>query len=175
MDRRRFSAITLLKLMMLASLAVPLALFGYASWSEYRTTFAVADERIQRSLDVLAEQTLKVFQSIELAISNVDEVLRDLKDEDIRAAEERFHQRTKEIVARLSQVQSIWVFDAEGRPLVSSTHYPAPPTINNSERDYFRVQVPNDAGTYIGEVVIPRVGRDTIFTVSRRRPAAGQT
>src|SRR5262249_30091717 len=43
----------------------------------------------------------------------------------------------------------------------------------NSTRDYFQAHVAADAGTFIGAPLVPRVGDGVIFTVSRRRPAAG--
>jgi len=58
MSTARQSAVRLLKLMMVASLVLPAALYGYASWVSYRSIHAVADERIERSLDVQQEQAL---------------------------------------------------------------------------------------------------------------------
>ena len=60
MRTERESAIRLLQLLMVASLVFPAALFVYASYNDYRDVYAVADERIDRSLDVLQEQALKV-------------------------------------------------------------------------------------------------------------------
>ncbi len=61
MRTARQSAIRLLKLMMVASLVLPAVLFVFASWINYRHIQRVADERIDRSLDILHEHALKVF------------------------------------------------------------------------------------------------------------------
>ena len=55
MRTERDSAIRLLQLLMVASLVFPAALFAYASYNDYHDVYAVADERIDRSLDVLQE------------------------------------------------------------------------------------------------------------------------
>ena len=59
MNTARESAVRLLKLMMVASLVLPAALYGYALWVGYRDVHAAADERIERSLDVQQEQDRK--------------------------------------------------------------------------------------------------------------------
>jgi two-component system NtrC family sensor kinase len=169
MTRARRSTVQLLQLMLVCSVALPAVLFAYASWLGYRNTSLAADERVDRLLDVLHEHALKVFQSVELAITAVDEVTRGLTDAQIHADQERLHQRIHEIIAGLSPVQSIWLFAANGRALVSSSVFPVPASISNADRDYFQAQLSPVAGSYIGEVVAPRLGHDPIFTVSRRR------
>ena len=71
---------------MAASLAFPAALFAYASWNDYREVHAVADERIARSLDVMQEQALKVFETVDRTFAEVDEVVRGMSDAQIREA-----------------------------------------------------------------------------------------
>src|SRR5580704_14425666 len=120
MQSGRSTTIRLLRIAMVASLLVPALLFSYASWVSYRATYDAADERIERSLDVLHEQALKVFQSIELALDNVNEALRGRSDAEIAADEPNLRERFTRIVDELSEVQSIWVFDRNGRALVST-------------------------------------------------------
>ena len=76
MRTERESAIRLLRLMMVASLVLPAALFAYASWVGYRAIHAVADERIARSLDVMQEQTLKVFETVDRTFAEVETAAR---------------------------------------------------------------------------------------------------
>ena len=84
MRTERESAIRLLQLMMIASLVLPAALFAYTSWNYYREIHAVADERITRSLDVMQEQTLKVFETVDRTFAEVDEVVHGMPDDAIR-------------------------------------------------------------------------------------------
>ena len=58
-----------------------------------------------------------------------------------------------------------------GHSLVSSTVLPVPRALDNTDRDYFRAQAEADAGTYVGEVVVSKVGNHRFFVVSQRRPS----
>src|SRR5882757_1353788 len=118
MRTARQSAIRLLRLMMVASIVLPAVLFAFAAWLNYRHSQMVADERLERSLDILHEHSLKVFQTVERAIAEVDEVLRDLSDEQIRAQEQRLNARFRQIVAAMPQLQAIVIVDRNGRRLV---------------------------------------------------------
>ncbi len=65
----RGATLRLLRTLMIGSLVVPSALFGYAAWNNFRTTVRLADERINRSLDVLHEHALKVFKRAKLRLT----------------------------------------------------------------------------------------------------------
>ena len=142
--------------MMVASIVLPAVLFGFASWVNYRHTQEVSDERIERSLDILHEHALKVFETVERAIAEVDEILRGLSDQEISAQEERLHQRFRQIVAAMPQLQAIVVVDRNGRRLVASMVYPVSANLDLADRSYFRAHVESDAGTYVSEVLAPR-------------------
>ena len=64
--------------MMVASLVLPTALFAYAGWNDYDDVHAEADERIRRSLDVMQEQGLKVFETADRTFAEVNEVVRGM-------------------------------------------------------------------------------------------------
>ena len=83
----RHAAIRLLKLMMVASVVLPAVLFAFAAWVSYRNFERVTDERIDRSIDILHEQALKVLQTVERTFAEIDEVMRGMSDADIRASE----------------------------------------------------------------------------------------
>ena len=70
----RVATVRLLQILVVAALLLPLLLFSFASWLSYRGTQALANERIERSLDVLQEQALKVFQSINLALDTINDL-----------------------------------------------------------------------------------------------------
>jgi len=52
------------------------------------------------------------------------------------------HLRFKRTQQALPQIESIWAFDARGRPLVSSTILPVPRDLDNSDRSYFSLNEP---------------------------------
>jgi len=170
MRTERESAITLLRLMMVASLVLPALLFAYASWVGYSETHAVADERITRSLDVMQEQTLKVFETVDRTFAEVGEVVRGMSDDEIRAAQPILHPRLQLIAQTMPQLQAIVLIGRDGRPLASSALATVKPEANFADRDYFKAQVDKDTGTFVSDVRTPNlsyVGTD-FFDLSRR-------
>jgi two-component system NtrC family sensor kinase len=154
--------------MLVSALLVPAALFAYLAISSYRTSFTLADERIERSLDVAAEQVAKVFQSLNVTFAGIEAIIHDRSDEEIRNSHELHHQLQK-MARALSAVNEIWIMDRDARPLATSFSRPLPPDLNLSDRDYFRAHLDDDVGTYIGRILIPRVENAPFFAVSRRR------
>jgi two-component system, NtrC family, sensor kinase len=170
MRSERESAIRLLQLMMIASLVLPAALFAYASWNDYGDIHAVADERIDRSLDVMQEQALKVFETVDRTFAEVDEVVRGMSDDQIRAAQATLHPRLERIAGVMPQLQAIVLVGRDGRPLASSTLNSVKSDANFADRDYFKAQVGHDIGTFVSDVRTPQlsgVGTD-FFDLSRR-------
>ena len=174
MRTERESALRLLQLLMVASLVLPAALFVYASYNDYRDVYAVADERIDRSLDVLQEQALKVFETVDRIFPEVGEVVRGMSDDQIRAAQESLTPRLQRIVGVMPQVQSIVLIGRDGRLLASSVPEAMQGGADFSDRDYFKAPADGGAGTYVGDVhpsKMQAAGAD-LFDVSRRLPSA---
>jgi two-component system NtrC family sensor kinase len=163
-------SIRLLHGILIASIALPAALFAYASWLGYQNNRVVAERQIDRTRDVVTEHALKVFEAVERSIAEIDEVVRDMPDERIAANEESLYRRFKRLADGSEQIKSIWIFERNGHALVNSLAYPAP-SIDFSDRDYFKAHVERDIGVYIGEVLRPRppYGGAPFFGVSRRR------
>jgi two-component system, NtrC family, sensor kinase len=163
--------------MMVASVVLPLMLFGFAAWLNYRHEEGVADDRIERSLDILHEHTLKVFQTVEGAIAEVNEIVRGMPDDTIRADQPRLHERMKRIVEVLPQLRAIFLIDRDGRPLASSQLVQVPADLRSRERSFFNVHIAGDVGTHVSEVVQPRLAifGTPFFVLSRRRPSADGT
>jgi two-component system NtrC family sensor kinase len=157
--------------MMSASLVLPAFLFVYASWINYQQILRVTDERIYRTLDVLHEHALKVFQTIDLVMTNVDEATRGLSDEEIISQEQRVYLQLKRLDNDLPQIQAVWIIDRAGHPLVTSSLFPSPKKLDLSDRPYFIAQVERDIGIYVSELLKSRVGSQggTFFYLSRRR------
>jgi two-component system NtrC family sensor kinase len=143
--------------MMVASVVLPATLYAYACWVSYRDINAVTDERIARSLDVMQEQALKVFQTVDRTFAEINEIARGMSDEDIRADEPRLHERLAGIVATMPQLHAILLIGRDGRPLVGSALGHVPGNVNFSDRDYFQVQREKDIGTYVSDMRSPRL------------------
>ena len=170
MQSTQDAAIKMLKVLLAATLLLPLSLFCYASSLSYRNTFKAADERIDRSLEILHEHALKVFQSVEFSVVATEDMIRGLSDAEIRHNEQDLHLRLKKLDEALEVVESIWVIGRTGEALVTSFTYPLPAGMSLADRDYFQAHVRSDIGSFVGEVLAPRLGDgQPFFSLSRRR------
>lgn len=164
------NSLRLLQWMMAASLALPIALFAIAATISYNSTRDTADREIERTLDVAHEHALKVFETIDRSLAELNEVVRGLPDDVIRSREPALHRRLKQLTDSLPQLKSVWIFDANGKSLVNSLASP-PPDQSFADRDYFYAHVDQSIGTFIGASLAPRQPYQgaRFFGVSRRR------
>jgi two-component system NtrC family sensor kinase len=170
MVRAQRDSIRLLQGALVAAVALPVALFAYACWFDYRTVHDNADKQIARTTDVVNEHALKVFEAVQRAIAEINEIVHDMTDSEVAAQQAEMHGRLRRIAEGSSQIKSLWIFDRNGRALVNSLFYPADAT-SFADRDYFAAHVDKDIGTYVGKVLRPRppYGGAPFFGVSRRR------
>lgn len=170
MQRAQRNSLRLLQWMMAASLALPVALFAIAATISYTSTRDIADREIERTLDVAHEHALKVFETIDRSLAELNEVVRGLSDDTILAREPTLHRRLRRLTDSLPQLKSAWIFDADGKALVNSLASP-PPEVSFADRDYFYAHVDQSIGTFIGMALTPRPPYQgaRFFGVSRRR------
>ncbi len=174
MRTERDSAIRLLQLLMVASLVIPAALFAYAAYNDYHAVYAVADERIDRSLDVLQEQALKVFETVDRIFPEVGEVVRGMSDDQMRVAEASLTPRLQRIVGVMPQVRAITLIGCDGRPLASSVTAAMASGADFADQPYFKAQQDGDTGTFVSDVRTSTMqdAGTALFDVSRRLPSA---
>jgi signal transduction histidine kinase/CheY-like chemotaxis protein len=169
MRARRDAAIRGLKVMMVASVAIPVAIYSYASWIGYQNAFAHADEKLSASLGIMAEHTAGVFQSVDLTFAAVDAIAGGLTDEQIKASEQALHVQLSKLEKATTAIDAVLIVDKNGHAVASSAIYPVPSGVGVADRDYFLAQKDKDAGTFVGAVLEPRVRQGKFFGVSRRR------
>ncbi|EJW09881.1 periplasmic sensor hybrid histidine kinase [Rhodovulum sp. PH10] len=169
MTTARRGTLRILGALMVGSLLVPAALFAYAAWREYDSVHEIADDRIDRAVDVLHEQALKVLNSSELVADELIDTVSGMTPAEIRADEDRLQARLHRITTRMPQVQSIWIIGPDGVPLVTSYFAPAPRAASLADREFFRAQLEHGGGTYISAVFTPRLVKGpSFFAMSRR-------
>src|ERR1700712_240587 len=120
MQNEQRNSLRLLQWMMAASLALPIAMVGFASTVSWISIRETADRQIERTLDVAHEHALKVFETIDRSLSEINEIVRGIPDAGIKSREEALHGRLKQLADSLPQMKSVWIFDAQGHALVNS-------------------------------------------------------
>jgi two-component system NtrC family sensor kinase len=163
----RAKTIRLVRLAMAASLVVPLLFFVVGGWVSHRWLVEFADERLLRSLDVQHEQALNAFSLIDVTLNNANELVVGMSDADVQKFAPDLHAQFRKLVAAAPVVQSIWIFDKDGRPLATSGIHP-PPDQTFFERDFIQAHLEPGSGTYIGQVYKSVLDAQPVFTVSRR-------
>ncbi len=165
-----------LRLLLGASIVLPLALFALAAWLSYHQHFAEARRELQGKLGHVYEHALKVFETLELAAKYTDELFADVPDNAIAASEAGYHQRLRVLTDTLPQLRDIWLIGRDGHPVVSGTIYPMPRAIDLSDRDWFVFQKnAKEITTYISPVLQSRAADRRVIVISRRRNLPGSS
>jgi two-component system NtrC family sensor kinase len=160
--------------MMICCVLFPVALLSYASLNQYNRIRRDAEHRIDSTLDVLVEHALKVFQTADLLLNAATVLTENLDDAAIRAREASLHRAFRSMSEAVPEVQSMWVFSAGGVPLATNFIFPLP-TMDVTDRDFYRTTRDQPPGTYVGGILLPKIPTGApFFTVSRRRPSPDQ-
>jgi two-component system, NtrC family, sensor kinase len=166
MPRAGRSAIGLLRILLAATVVVPLLLFLGASWLGYRAAYVDAVRDLQHIAQVAREHAEKVFDGQAQVVDRVTDRVRGLDVPTIIRSEQALHEDFGRIVAHLPEVQSVLLASDSGRPLVSAGVYPVP-VVDLSNRDYFKAIVGGYTGTYVSSLQIGDVNKQLFFGLAR--------
>ena len=169
MKQRKDAALRWLWFSLAASVIAPALVFAYAAYSAYQDAFELADERIERSLEVSAEQALRVFRSINVTLDSIDQITRGKTDSTIKDSGAELSERLKQFAQTSPDISSIWVLDRNGDALLSSLFFPVPPAFNAPERSHLKAELAQGEEAYIGRVVSIALTGAILFPVSKRR------
>jgi two-component system NtrC family sensor kinase len=169
MKQRKDAALRWLWFSLAASIIAPALVFAYAAYSAYHNAFELADERIERSLEVSAEQALRVFRSINVTLDSIDQITRGKTDSTIKDSGAELSERLKQFAHTFPDISSIWVLDRNGDALLSSLFFPVPAAFNAPERAHLKAELAQGDEAHIGRVVSITLTGAILFPVSKRR------
>jgi two-component system NtrC family sensor kinase len=156
-----------LVVLLIAAFLLPAALLAYGTWINKESLDRLGGERSQRTLDVLQEHAQRVFAVTErIVIQSADLVVAQPGSSELE-----LHLKLADLQTAVPEIQSIWAFNEAGNPIVSSTIYPVPSKLDNSDRQYFQVQAQGDAGFAISENISAKIGNFVFFVISKRLPS----
>ncbi len=154
--------------LLLVSVLVPLVLFALAAAANRHDVERAAEHRVERTVRILHEHALKVFETQQLMIDQLNERLRSFDWANPKAVAD-LQKRLAHIQALLPQVASIIVTDAHGGLRASSSKADGEPMPTFADRDYFKALQAADLATpYISHAVVDRLTHQPIFAVAAR-------
>ncbi|HXC28827.1 MAG TPA: ATP-binding protein [Stellaceae bacterium] len=168
-------AIGMLRLLLVATILVPLSLGSVAAYLSYLNDYAHATSSASQAVAVASENTTKVLDTHLLVAARINDLLGAMTDEQIHAAEKDLHDRIGQQIASLPEVAAAWVIDASGRELVSARVYPVNGDINHSTREDFNAFRGTNAQAYVWMLRARNLDTgdyEPFFTVSLRRTNA---
>ncbi len=134
---RCWSPVAALRALVAATVIIPLIVFIGAACLLYRAEVDAARDRVTHTTDVAFEHAAKVFETHQLLLGQIDELLRGLNDREIQAHEAELHDRLAAIIRDLPQVRDVAIISREGHPLLAARGFPASHVANVSDRDFF--------------------------------------
>jgi len=152
---------------------LPVVVFVALSRIEHRRAYDDAALRLERGTQVAAEHALKVFETNEMLMARVMDQVGALSDAQVRRREAALHPVLRGIVDGLPQMQSIWILDVAGRPVLTDRFLPAPRQMDVSDREYFQWHRQGGGGLYITEALTGRMTNQRFFSMSRARYTEG--
>src|SRR3954470_15741226 len=155
------------KYLLLASVLVPLVILILVAVIDRDHLIEAATTEARKTVNVLNEHTLKVMETQELALNQIDDRTRGMSWEEIATSEVLF-QDLRRLVARLPQIDGAFLIRPDGEIAMTSRVFPVP-SISFADRDYFQAQLTTDAGFFVGRAYIGKISHHPIFNVSQRR------
>jgi two-component system NtrC family sensor kinase len=164
----------LLRILLAASIVVPIVLFALLAWFDYRNVVSDGQRDLERLSDVAREHAAKAFDGQNQLIERINDLVRGMDAASIKASEARLHDELGRIIAHMPQVQSVLLADKDGWPLVSASLYPVP-RVNVSDSDYFQAVMHAGASPFITRVQVGLLLRQQFFGLAEPWRAADGT
>ncbi len=166
------TAIWSLRVLLVAAVLVPFLLFALAAAENYRQVFRDAERDTNRVTALLREHALKVIETDELITGRVQDRVRDMSWEEIKASEQ-VHDFLAELKTQFPQVESVFLTGPDGVIASSSRQFPML-RFDASNREYFTAHRDGEKGTFVSEPFRGGVQGTWAFTVSRPRQTPGK-
>jgi two-component system, NtrC family, sensor kinase len=165
---RKKSALGLLRLLLVASWAVPLILFVVSGWIDYHSALIDAKRVLARTSEVTRENAARVFDQQRDVADSVNTLVRSMTVDEIVAHQRSLHLQFAALVAHIPEIQSVMLATADGRPLVSAVTYPIPQGVTILDRDYYKAIAGGKTDTFISALQVGRIDTHLFFGFARR-------
>ncbi|MBA4107976.1 MAG: hypothetical protein C0487_00055 [Leptothrix sp. (in: Bacteria)] len=153
------------------SLVLPVVFFCSIAWYTRGQVLQEGQARVERAATIVQEHASRVIETNGVIVNVILDELGLQSAAEIRAEEEALHRKLKQAASEVKQERSIWVWGADGTPLVSNRLFPVPQNLNVTDRDYLAFCDKRSDAWFISNLAIGRTTGRTFFNVSRCRRA----
>ena len=151
------------------ALLIPTVLFSAVAWYLHRQAFNDARHQLDAVVSIAREHALKVFDTNEMLLQRMLELVGDSDDAAILARGHEIHDRLIRMAQGLPQIQGIFITGADARMLASDRVFPPPRGIDYSDREMFKIHRQQRGVLFITEQLTSRATGERFFDLSRRR------
>ncbi|MDB5415374.1 MAG: hypothetical protein JWR10_3709 [Rubritepida sp.] len=163
-------------LLPIAAVLVPVIMLSGSAWLNWRTAMEDATTQLSHTADAAADYGSRALNAYAVAAGRINERLRGMTDEQIRAQELPLHQELQRLVEDLPHAQHGCVTDGAGFPLLATNLYPVRHELPMADRDYLAaLKGPTPPETYIGRPFLQPDGNQLLFDIARRRRETGNS
>ncbi|MBL6081159.1 response regulator [Belnapia sp. T18] len=160
-----------LRLLLLASLAVPLGFLLGSAWHDHRRLHAEAHADLTRLSAIAREHALKVVETNALVLDHMADRIRGLSWDEVEARGQDIHRWLRGLDDGLAQISSLHLARPDGRVAALSIAWPTPPLLI-ADRAYFRRLREGEQSLVFGEPMLARLTGIVTFAIARRREGA---
>ena len=148
------------------SIILPLALFALAALQNRIDVLHAAERRVERTTRILHEHALKVFETHQLMIDQLNERLTTM-DWSSKTQVLDLDRRLHHLQALMPQVTAIIITDANGELRAGSPTHPV--NASFADRDWFRVlRAADQPLPFISAAVIGKLSGKAVFSIAAR-------
>ncbi len=164
MDRPTSARLTALRLLPLLCVVLPLVAYISVGSYRYRELRVETEVRLDRALSIATEHALKVMDTTDALLARVQDRAVGPSAQ-LAASEPALHAQLRAMAQGKPQLQGIWIFGPQGRPLATSRFHPAP-DVSVLDRDYFLHHQQGRGGLYVSQPLVARSTGEAFFDVS---------
>jgi signal transduction histidine kinase len=161
-----------LRMGVVLGVTLPLILFCVVAAIRYQQVWRESRANGERTVRIVGEHALKLLDTSEVLLDWTGELVNGQTDAQITANQAQLHAKLAGLVKELPQVQSVWVVDAAGRPLLSNRYMPAPRELDLSDRESFIAHRAGYRGMYVTGPLVGKKTREVFFDLTERRENA---
>lgn len=167
---QRPRALRWLQVAFVGVLVGPALLLAYVAWNSYTSSIEAARGRLMRLAQIAEEQSQRIVETNEVISRGIQTRIGARTNAELRLHADELHGVLKAWTGGLRQLQSVWVWDAQGHPVATNLRVDPPASLDVSDREYFRwARETTSPGWYLSAPLRSRTTGQLFFDFCKRR------